>query len=209
MYNVVSSPATISLEPGEARIYTDVLLPDPGSELVPYLTPLAPDLTSAVEVPNVINLIWIDHSTIETGYTVYRRKSGESFEAVDQLPINTEAYASYGLLPLTTYDFYVEAANPYANSPSQILTVTTSDLITAIADQPVPLRIYPNPTEGTLQIDLPPGGGRVEFRNSMGQLVTYQTPAPGLYDLSGVPAGLYLVTVESDGKLTMSKVVVR
>ncbi|MDZ4716808.1 MAG: alpha-amylase family glycosyl hydrolase [Cytophagales bacterium] len=208
--NVTSATASMTLEPGEGRIYTDVLLPGPGVELVKYLKPITPVLLSVTEGNNNISVSWDDRSSIETGYTLYKRTAGGQFAVLAQLPPNLRFHVDFvGLFPLTEYEYYVEANNPYGSSVSQILSITTSNNITGLEDEWRDVRIYPNPTNGMVTIEVPPAlaAASIVVRNAMGQAVGYKQVNESTLDIRSSPPGLYLVVVTAEGKSRAFKII--
>jgi hypothetical protein len=93
------------------------------------------------------------------------------------------------------------------------------DLETIVGtDEPTPgtitqAKVYPNPTNGFLQVDLPldAGTAQVVLFDLHGQQVLHQignTPVLTL-DLSTLPAGMYMLKVQGDGWTQTARVVVR
>src|SRR6188474_3253004 len=72
IFPVNASTMAINLQPGEFRIYTDVMLPPSENELMSFVRPLAPEFTSLTHENKVVNLVWTDNSEIETGFRIYR-----------------------------------------------------------------------------------------------------------------------------------------
>lgn len=201
--NVTTLATALTLQPGEARIYTNVALPAPDPELIQFVAPVAPELQSLAEVSNAINLQWVDKSTIESGFSIYRRKAGGSFAKVGDVFPNAQFYIhSGGLEPLTTYDFYVEATTPYGASASNTLSITTSDAITGLEQEWRGIRVYPNPTKGQVSVELPPAlaGADRQVLNALGQPVLFRMINETTLDLSAVPPGLYIVVISSEGR---------
>ena len=79
-------------------------------------TPTAPTTliaTSSLMYPNAINLTWIDSSSNETGFSVYRRTSGSSSWTLltNSVPANTPSYIDTSVTAGITYEYYVVACN--------------------------------------------------------------------------------------------------
>ncbi len=210
LLNVTNTATALTLQPGEARIYTNVALPAPPLEIIQFVRPIAPVLTSITEGDNVINLQWQDKSSIETGYAVYRRKAGGDFVKVGDLFANLQFYMDFtGLEPLTTYDYYVEAKSNFGASASNILSITTSDQITGLEAEWHGVRVYPNPTDGMVSIDLPPAlaGAQWSVRNVLGQLVNYRPVNANTLDIGNNPPGIYIVVIATNESTRSFKVV--
>ena len=70
------------------------------------------------------------------------------------------------------------------------------------------LRLYPNPTTGTVQLVSEARPTRVTWYNLLGQQVAVPAAGTATYDLSALPAGLYLVRVQlPDGRVLMRRLV--
>jgi hypothetical protein len=200
--NVTNVATSMTLQPGEARVYTNVALPAPDPELIQFVAPVAPELQSVVEVNNAINLQWLDKSSIESGYSIYRRKTGEAFVKVGDVFANSQFFiSSGGLEPLTTYDFYVEATTAYGAAASNTLSITTSDAITGLEQEWRGVRVYPNPTKGHVSLELPPGLATADRQvmNALGQPISFRMINETTMDLGALPPGLYIVVISSEG----------
>lgn len=198
--NVTNTATALTLQPGEARIYTNVLLPAPPPELIQFTRPIAPVLISLTEGNSAITVYWDDNSNIESGHSVWRRETGGSFAKVGETLPNSLFHGDFaGLAPLTEYEYYVEANAIFGSTPSNTLTITTSDQITGLESKWRGVRVYPNPSKGLVTIDVPPAlaDARWNVRNTLGQTLTVPSPRENTLDLSQQPAGLYLVVISS------------
>lgn len=212
LLNVTNTTTAISLQPGEARIYTNVALPAPQPEIIQFVRPIAPELLTLSEAGNAINVQWTDKSAIETGYSIYRRKAGEpNFTKVGDAFANIQFFIQTGgLEPLTDYDYMVEANTTYGSSASNILTITTTDAITGLEEEWRGVSIYPNPTtDGQLTIEVPASLSEASWTiyNMLGQSVAYKQVNENTIDLGGAPAGIYVVAVSAQGNRKAFKVV--
>jgi hypothetical protein len=202
----------MSLQPGEARIYTNVVLPAPLPEVIQFVRPIAPVLLSLTESNNTINVQWQDKSSIETGYSIFRRKTGGTFAKVGDVFANSQFYINVdGLEPLTTYEYAVEANTIYGSSQSNILTITTSDQITGLEQEWRGVRVFPNPTSGLVTVDLPPtlAGASWSLKNVLGQPVSFREAGVNTIDLGSNPPGLYFVMIAVNGQSRTFKVLKR
>lgn len=207
--NVSNTATLMNLQPGEARIYTNVALPEPLPEIIQFVKPIAPTLTSVLEANSIINIQWQDNSSIETGYAIYRSKNGGAFIKVGEVFANLQFYMDFtGLEPLTTYDFYVEALGSFGNSTSNTMSITTSDQITGLEDEWRGVRVYPNPTSDLVTIELPPSlaGAGWSVNNVLGQPVDFRRVDDHTIDLGHSPPGLYIVVVATSDQSRSFKV---
>jgi hypothetical protein len=150
---VATTPQSINLQPGEFRIYTDVKLPATAKELAAFVRPSAPQLNSVQQSNNAVQLIWVDNSSIETGYYIYRRKAGQTFSKIAQLSANQSTYTdSQGLESGTHYDYYVVAFNTYSGGSSNVISLTTGS-ITEVSSRVEAAVFYPNPATNVINVD--------------------------------------------------------
>ncbi len=75
-------------------------------------TPAAPSQLEAVAgTNNSVSLGWVDNSTNETGYRVYRSSGGGNFIAIATLTPNANAYTDQSAVSQTIYYYYVKGIN--------------------------------------------------------------------------------------------------
>ncbi|UPL50142.1 T9SS type A sorting domain-containing protein [Hymenobacter sublimis] len=94
------------------------------------------------------------------------------------------------------------AADAAASRYRQVLPVRSASL-------PV-VALYPNPTTGRLQVDLPAGPATIRVLSVLGQeLRVYSVPGgrSAQLDLSAYPSGLYLIQISTAGGTTTQRVV--
>jgi 1,4-alpha-glucan branching enzyme len=199
--NVNATSMSINLQPGEFRVYTDVMMESTETELMSFVRPLGPELTSVLQANGVVNLTWVDNSQIETGYRIYRKKSSSStYTLLGQQSANQTNFVDTSLEPLTEYDYYVEAFNSTGNDASETLSITTTeDVITSIeADELRNASIYPNPGKDLIMIDLPEGRNYlINMVDVNGRVVNRLSSQTNEYNVSGVKAGLYFIRISS------------
>lgn len=193
---------SINLQPGEFRVYTDVKMESAEPELMSLVRPLAPDFTTLVHENRVVNLTWIDNSTIESGFRIFRRKVGSiTYDLIGQRGANQTTFTDVDLEPLTAYEYYVEAYNSTGSDISESLQVTTSnDVITSVDERVLAqVSVYPNPAADVIRIDLPEGYVfTLNLVDVNGRAVRNLISHDNEYDLSGVQAGLYFIRVSSE-----------
>lgn len=190
---------SINLQPGEFRVYTDFKMESTEPELMSFVRPLAPDFTVLVHENRVVNLTWIDNSTIESGFRIFRRKVGSlTYELIGQRGINQTTFTDSALEPLTAYEYYIEAYNATGSDASVTRQVTTSgDVITSVDERILEsVSVYPNPATDAVNIDLPEGYVfTVNLVDVNGRTIKRLLSNNNQYSLSGVQAGLYFIKV--------------
>jgi hypothetical protein len=89
--------------------------------------PAAPSgLTASAVVPGRVELSWKRNSTDETGFHVERRVAGGTFAVIATVGAGVTAYSDTTVIGETTYEYRVQAFNPYGVSPySNLAQVTT------------------------------------------------------------------------------------
>lgn len=191
-------PISLQLQPGEFRIYTDVPLPAPEPELVPYVSPIAPTFANVEQVGGVVLLTWIDNSQVETGFKIFRKKSSEPvFIEVGEVGEGVSTFTDSEVEALTEYDYYVQAFNPVSSSNSQELSVTTNEnVITDVDGELDRLSIYPNPVNDYLHVNLPDNRiYDIQIFDEFGRTVLQITLHDSKLRLSGLTPGLYFLKV--------------
>lgn len=125
--NVTNTNASINLQPGEFRIYTDVQLPATESELTFYVRPNAPtNLVSASAVCGV-KIDWSDVSSIETGFKILRSTTANgTYTQIGTVNANATTFTDNGVSPNTTYYYKVVANNAFGEKESSVLTVNAA-----------------------------------------------------------------------------------
>jgi hypothetical protein len=200
----------MSLQPGEFRIYTDVKLDPTASELNPFVSPLRPTLLSVTEANSQITLTWADHSSIETGYRVYRKMAGGSYALIATLAKGQTTYNdNTGLLPEKTYTYYVEAFNATGATASDVMEILTSDLITDNEKgMNLDIVLYPNPVDNILTIT---AAGEVvqqikvvDLRGVSHQLTRISNET---WDLQDISKGLYVVEIKTQRGFVRKKII--
>ncbi len=109
--------------------------------------------------------------------------------------------ASYKLV--STYGHTPYLAKYYCGYPTSVKS-----------SQDMPLKVYPNPANGSVFLELPRGVGhaQVEIYNQFGQLVLTRTVSQGSrsqIDLSGINSGLYVVRWDDGQSINSTKLIVR
>jgi 1,4-alpha-glucan branching enzyme len=198
-FEVNASSMSVNLQPGEFRVYTDVMMASTETELMSFVRPLAPELISVVQEDGIVNLTWIDNSEIETGYRVYRKKSSSStYALIGQRSADQTTFTDSSLEPLTEYDYYVEAFNATGNDLSETVSITTTeDVITSVeGDILNNVSIYPNPGKDIIKIDLPEGQNfSVSMVDMNGSVIKGLKAQNNEYNVSGVRAGFHFIKI--------------
>lgn len=199
----------LTLQPGEVRVYSDVKLTKPIDELVAYTKPIAPELQSATEAGQAIELVWKDNSTIETGYTIFRKKEGEAFVQLATLPFNSVTYVdNTSLLPNVKYEYYIQANNPYSNSLSATVGITTSNLVTGIENPLRKVSLFPNPSRETIVITNIDTDCKVSMFDAVGRQQVIERQSVDTFILKTTSKGLHTVVLKCAGSYKSFKLVV-
>jgi 1,4-alpha-glucan branching enzyme len=207
---VTNATTTITLMPGEFRLYTDVKLPPTERELMAYVKPYAPELVSLEEGNGKVTLSWIDNSSVETEYNIFRRESGGDFEKVGTAgPSEVIFMDHHDLEALVTYEYYIEAANNGGRTASNTLSIVTTEIITSIeSSHHNSIKVFPNPAMDKLQIS----GDQniitdVSLISTRGEAIKMHPLSPWVWDISQLPAGLYIVCVKTSGGIVNTKLI--
>jgi hypothetical protein len=208
---VNSGAANIALQPGEFRIYTDVKLPDPEAELMSYLPPLAPDFTSAEFTDGEVMLNWIDRSSLETEYKIYRRAAGDvNYELVGTASQNATSFTDDGAFEsVTEYEYYVEASNVFGAVKSEALTVS-SGIITGIPEEILgAMTLFPNPSSGMIHLksDSYVAGLRAALYDAQGRKMPEAVIKDDAIDISNYQSGIYILKIAAKNSVRYFKVI--
>ena len=185
---------TITLQPGEFRVYTDVELDPTNPELMSNLKPLAPTSLSFSDEEDGIVLEWEDQSRINTGFHIYRKSSDTDWELVGTVSdINT--YTDKAILPEETYDYQVAAFNAVGERTSPEISATSTNFVLGLNDLDSEI-IYPNPASDVLFIQGVSSLMQIQIIDSEGKhiVLPYQTSSGEMeLDVSALPIGMYFI----------------
>src|SRR5260370_42430872 len=93
--------------------------PSPPAAPLAAGAPLAPTgLTVTAVSATQVTLTWIDNSSNETAFAIWRKGAGSDWARVGVVPPNTTTFTDLGLIPGTTYTYRVRATNNVAASDS-------------------------------------------------------------------------------------------
>ena len=165
------------------------------------------------------------------GYDLqYRPVGAASFSAVSVGQVFS--YSLVGLLPGTAYDWQIRTLCDAGSSTSvsgQSLTFQTLTAVSAgreavtmqtkpVDYEPIVLSISPNPADADVRVQIQlaaPGPVTVSVLNVQGRLLRgWQSGQDNqtheaTFDLSGWPAGLYLIRAEAGGRVVVQKLIKR
>ena len=129
------------------------------------VVPAPPEnLTGEVISTTVINLIWTDRSTNETGFKIERKLVSGTFEVIGTTATDIATFSNTGLTPSTNYIYRVYSYNEGGKSPvySNELSLTTTALLPTITTTAVTSITTSSATSGgTITSD---GGAAVTAR---------------------------------------------
>ncbi|GEM_PF-805859 len=142
-----------------------------------------------------------------TDWSIQYGPTGFTFGFGIQSVVSGNPFSLGGLLPLTTYDAYIQAnCDPLFSAWVGPVSFTTDSALfisdVSAVDQ---VKVYPNPTQGQLVIetDQSTNGLTIEIMNMTGELVWAKQDAFGTarhyIDLSGNASGMYMVRVKGEG----------
>jgi len=96
--------------------------------------PTAPNTLTGIDNNNGVNLSWKDLGTNNSGYNIYRSFSGaNAFHLVNSTPVQTLNYLDISALGDASYQYYVNAVNPFGTSANtNTLSIKTSAKIPSI-----------------------------------------------------------------------------
>ena len=94
------------------------------------------------------------------------------------------------------------------------VTATHNDcdfsLTSIVEGREVDLSVYPNPVSDRLSLDVTGFDlTAIELKDAHGRLVSTVNPLSRFVDVSGLPEGIYMLSIKTDGGKSTQKVVVR
>jgi PKD repeat protein len=188
--------------------------------------------TTATYTVKVVDRIAPEISLIGPAYTEQPRFDTTAYEAVDSVRVSDNYYTNRELEVTTSgsyftdykdtfsrgaYDLTYTVRDPSGNTASVTRTIAIIESTTGIAgagEAGAGLTVYPNPTEGRLQVALSGKvveDGRLTVLNALGQQVRLIQDGrlSGSYqvDLSGEQAGMYIIQLRSDDHTSQKRIV--
>ena len=216
LLTVSSTTETISLQPGEFRIYTDVRLPSTKAELTAYVQPLAPTNLSLelVERQGVL-LNWEDNSVIENNYEIWRSENGGSMELIDTQSRNSETYLDENVVANVTYTYMVIASNEHFESNSNQESIAATDIITGVDDVLFDdtFEVFPNPFSNILHLKSSEVFQEVKIVDLTGKIQKHykSNDVKGVklidIDVSDLLTGIYLIQFKGSSISSAFKVI--
>ena len=91
----------------------------------------------------------------------------------------------------------------------QIWTVTVDILTGIISANSGGFNIYPNPSNGVINLDLPEGPTTVEITDVTGTVIFTADYAPSKIDLSNQPKGIYFIKIKTETGIYTEKLVIQ
>ncbi|NJL14647.1 MAG: T9SS type A sorting domain-containing protein [Microscillaceae bacterium] len=161
------------------------------------------------EINPLRNVITWNASSGALQYDVQRRTVGGDFEVIAS-NLNTTSYSDASAAAGTSYEYQIIARNNLgqrlSNVSSAILTRAEDAFAQGIA-------LYPNPSDGTVQINLNlPFVAQAEYKllDASGKSLKawVQSTAPSRMDFQFLPAGTYFLQVKTEGRLATKRLVI-
>ncbi len=169
------------------------------------------DLVATAQGATSILIEWTDNATNETGYQVWCSNTGVgNWILVGGTQQDGTAYTDTGRVPNNTYWYRVRAYNTTDTSLYSNIDSATTFVVGITETTTLQAKLYPNPTTGTLTIELPGGqGGNIVLYNLLGQKV-FHSPINGSQTTLNIdlPRGVYIYRIEAGGKVSNGKLMV-
>lgn len=178
--------------------------------------PTAPTSLSTTQITDTtISLIWrksTDNVGV-TGYLIFKN-------SVELNEVTDTVYTVTGLTKLTSYSFFVkakDAAKNVSEASNTINPTTTGSTGIENIGLESKIKLYPNPTNGLMTIAIESDKDYIYsyfVRTVSGQIVKSEVlgnirgKGHKLINLSQLPNGLYLITIEFNGLLYNDKIII-
>lgn len=173
---------------------------------MPANAPAAPSsLTGEFTAKQQVGLTWVDNASNETAFEIQRAPKGSTTYTVAYIGKANETSWDDVLqdAQVRGYSYKIRALNVAGAS-----AFVESALITGIEERTIVAGLlYPNPTSGVMQFaEKVTRGSIVQVTDLRGQQKLVSSADESL-DLSFLPAGIYLVTLDQNGKRVVTRVV--
>jgi 1,4-alpha-glucan branching enzyme len=202
------TPFALTLQPGEFRIYSDIVLPLATQELTAFAKPIKPILNSLLETSDGVRLMWEDNSSVESAYSIFRRQFSESnFELIEQLPSNSVSFVDGSAEASQTYQYYVTATGLSYSTSSDTLEIVTTDVITESQEKFEDKLIYPNPVDNELTIDVSNTVTQLRLFSLSGKLILPPKISTQTWDVSSINAGMYIAEIVTRNRTIRTKLI--
>lgn len=145
----IAGTTTFSLHPGEFRIYTDVKLPATQTELISTLKPLAPVELKGVDSEEGIVLSWVDKSSINTGYNIYRKQASSDWTLIDTVN-DLETFTDDSVSKNQEYFYRIAAFNDVGERFSTEIEISASRIV--LGNNSYTEIIFPNPAKEVIHL---------------------------------------------------------
>lgn len=99
--------------------------------------------------------------------------------------------------------------NNAANKDSYVIGTCASTTSIGQVSRALSVSVYPNPVQGVLHLELPVGNSQIRILSLAGQVLGYFTTQnrQTTWDMTALPAGMYLVEVLHEGRRWVEKVI--
>ncbi|MFN3588792.1 MAG: fibronectin type III domain-containing protein [Spirosomataceae bacterium] len=165
-----------------------------------------------IQASKSVRLSWLDNSIRESSFDIYRSSNnGASFERIASLPRNTLGYLDVNVSLGVTYQYRIQAVNPFGGSD---FASTISVLIASAQAQVSPefIRVFPNPTADVLFFDNQTGvdltGAQIDVVNEVGRVVLLKewNSDTNKMNLQSLKPGTYTIRIKTDKGVIAKKV---
>lgn len=172
--------------------------------------------------PGIIgfNLIWNPYEGFDYyTYKIHRKFTAGPWQVIDSVASNVTSYTDlYVVGGLATY--YIEVIRNSPCNPSlkeggdeSVVSNTATSAPLGISENNIAgIRVYPNPAHEKLIIDLPstaPSEFIIEFYSIDGRKILEQriSSITNVIDISGTPAGLYILKIKGDHVMLVKQII--
>lgn len=174
--------------------------------------PVRPSQLTGKITNGVLTLSWTDNSATEEGFELYASATATGvFTLLTSTAANTSAVAPSpaGADPMQLF-YKVRAFN--ASGASAFSNVhAPADVITGVEDDySAAFRLYPNPTLGTVAIELPAYPATLRLYNAQQKTMLKTTvTGPATLPLAAYPAGIYYIVLQGRNATVTRKLIIQ
>lgn len=165
-----------------------------------------------VQASKWVRLSWLDDSIRESSFDIYRSSNnGASFERIASLPRNTLSYLDVNVSLGVTYQYRIQAINPFGGS-AFAGTISVPILSAQAQLSSEFIQVFPNPTAGILFLDNQTGvdlvGARIDIISEVGRTLLskeWKGSADNV-NLQSLKPGTYTIRVTTEQGVAAKKV---
>jgi hypothetical protein len=173
------------------------------------------ELTAKTDTYDKAILTWKDNTNNETGFEIERSTDGTTFAKVADVAVNITTFTNENLKDGIKYFYRLRTVTPEGKSKySNVAEVTTTKILASEPSEgDLSIKIFPNPTAGSVRIQAEGKSFDFSLMNISGKSIVENTGNLEAVNqslngkLSIVPSGVYFLRMQSGDRRGVLKIV--